>query len=267
MRSWILSLSSRYQVILFILCTMAAAFCSAIAIHFIFAPFDLSAKYTLITTIHMILGTVYAVLIAFCISGVWQNFTAGELAATNEAAALNDLVHILAASSVMKVEQIKQLAIHYLKQVIAFEWENIAKGQVQSLFVPEEKTFKISQEIIREVQSIQPENARDNTIFSHTLNLLTKWLDARRIRIMLLKGNTAKSLWPLLITGAIILFGFHGLYIFDNHRLWMTLLLFSSGIIGVSFYLIFTLDSPATGSPSVSSASFEYAVQIMEKVK
>jgi hypothetical protein len=241
--------------------TMIAAFSAALIIHLIFDGVEVVSKYGLITAIYTMLGTIYAVLIAFCISGVWQNFSASELAVTNEAAALNDLIHTMTASVNEKSDKVRQLAISYLKNVIDFEWDALSKGHSDLIMIPEGKTFQISIEIIREIQSFQPADARENVIFSHSLGLLSKWLDARRTRVILSIGNTAKSLWPLLITGALILFSFHGLYLFNNHALWITLLFFCSGIIGLSFYLIFTLDCPLTGSPSISLTSFKWALK------
>ena len=189
------------------------------------------------------------------------------MAVTNEAAALNDLVHIVCALTKESGEKIRKYAIEYLENVIAFEWDMIAKNPAHLIMTPENKTFQTSLKIVHEIQSMHPRDARENVIFSRSLDLLTKWLDTRRTRIVLSKGNNAKTLWPLLITGALILFSFHGFYIFDNHRLWMTLLFFCSGIIGLSFYLIFTLDNPLTGSPAVNVNSFRWALQLLKEQK
>ena len=260
MRSFIVTLSAKYQLLFIVLCTIIIAFGSALIIYLLFGSADLIPKAGLITSIYKVLGTIYAVLIAFSISGVWQNYCASELAVAAEAAALLDLAHIMRAFNEKKSQPFCAIAINYLKQVIKLEWPLLAKGQNEKVMSPTSSTYILSLKLVREVQMIQPQNPRDTVIFSSALNLLTKWLDARRTRIMISKGNIAFALWPMLIAGAIILFAFHGLFIVENHRLWATLLLLFSSVIGLSFYLIFTLDCPFGGTPAVGSGPFNWTL-------
>ena len=267
MRAFMLSLSATLQLCIIVLSTVVVAFISSIIIHAFFGSLELTSKVGLITSIYMVLGTIYAVLVAFCVSGVWQNYCASELAVAHEAAALTDLVHIVSASKVENSQTICNIAINYLKEVIDVEWSVLALGQNELIMSPTSKTSIMTTNLVHEVQAIQPAVERDNIILSHALTLLTKWLDARRMRIMISKGNIAKSLWPMLIAGAFIMFSFHGLFIVGNHMLWSTLLLLFSGIIGLSFYLIFTLDCPFGGSPVVNSSPFSWALSWLTAMK
>jgi hypothetical protein len=264
MRIFLLSLSAKYQWLVIVLTTLLVAFASSLCIHFLFGSLDLKPKSELITAIYAVLGTIYAVIIAFSISGVWQNYCAAEIAISTEVAGLMDLIHIVKASSTEKVMTLAKLAIHYLKEVIEVEGVSLAKGDNSLIMSPQAKTFTLTMQLVREIQTIQPVDARDNVIFSHALTLLSKWIDARRSRIMLSKGNIAKSHWPLLITGALILFAFHGLFVVENQFLWTTLLLLFSSVIGCSFYLIFTLDNPFSGSPRVDTQPFYWAITWLE---
>jgi hypothetical protein len=265
MRNYLLSLSSKSQFFIIILGTISISFISALIIDYLFGSMELVSKAGLITAIYAVLGTIYAVLVAFSVSGVWQNYCASETAVTSEVAALIDLVHMVQASTSEKAELIKSLAINYMNEVISTEWNILALGRIQDSLSFQSKTFTITARIINEVQTIEPVNARDNVIFSHVLMLMTKWLDARRTRLMLSIGNIAKALWPLLIAGAVILSAFHGLFITREPILWSTLLLFFSSIIGLSFYLIFTLDCPFAGTPAVDSGPFKWALALLTK--
>lgn len=262
-RNFILRQTPKSQIFIIVFGTILVAFIASISMHFIFFTTELESKIPLITSIYTVLGTIYAVLIAFFVSGVWQNYCATEQAVTMEVAALVDLVHLLSASHFPKISFIHNLVITYIKTVIATEWPLLTKGQHDLILSTEGTTFKLSTQLTHEVQSLEPTNARENIMYSHMLTLLTKWLDARRARIVLSKGNIAQSLWPLLIAGAIILFAFHGLFIVHNKRLWLFLLFFFSGIIGVAFYLIFTLDAPFSGNPSVKATPFSWALTLL----
>lgn len=264
MRVFLLSLPAALQLFLIVLGTIIVAFASASLIYFLFGSLELIPKAGLITAIYTVLGTIYAVLLAFSVSGVWQNYCESDLAVTAEAAALTDLLHTVEASVSENAETIRAIAIDYLSSVIAIEWPMLSKGNNEAIMSPKSPTFILTMRLVHEVQSIRPQSARDNVIFSHALTLLIKWLDARRKRIMLSKGNIAKSLWPVLIAGAFIIFGFHGMFIVENMILWSTLLFFFSGVIGFAFYLIFTLDAPFTGAPFVSSSPFNWALIWLE---
>ena len=260
MRNYLLAQTPKVQFCIIVFSTIAAAFFSALFIHLIFGNMELISKTGLITSIYAVLGTIYAVLIAFSISGVWANYCASELSVATEAAALTDLVHMTKASNTDHSSLIRSTAIDYMEKVITEEWDTLARGKNEIVMSPASKTFVLAMRIVHIVQAINPLTPRDNVIFSHILSLMTKWLDARRTRIMLSKGNIAKSLWPLLISGAVILFAFHGLFITENPFLWTTLLLFFSGIIGLSFYLIFTLDCPFAGIPVVDVSPLKWTL-------
>ena len=72
----------------------------------------------------------------------------------------------------------------------------------------------------------------------------------RRARLRSAEGNTAGALWGLLIAGAFVLFAFHGMFVTHAWAVWAVLLLGFSFVLGLAFYLIFSLDSPFTGKLS-----------------
>jgi hypothetical protein len=117
------------------------------------------------------------------------------------------------------------------------------------------------------VQNIAPQGEREVAIFSEVLRLLDNWLDSRRLRILIAHGNTARSIWPLLLIGALVLFAFHGLFVAQTMGIWITLLGGSALVIGLAFYLIFTLDCPFSGEPSVDVEPFTLIVGLLKKQK
>jgi uncharacterized protein (DUF983 family) len=110
------------------------------------------------------------------------------------------------------------------------------------------------------VQFLEPSNAREAAVFEQALVMLNNWLDARRERLQSASGGSAAALWPLLIAGAIVLFAFHGLFVAKAAEVWAALLLGLSLVVGLSFYLIFSLDSPFTGSLSAHVGPFQWVV-------
>jgi len=263
MRSFILSFKGKYQAALVIGVTMIIAFVSAILCGLFFDEHQLVANTDLISAVYQVMGTIYAILLTFTLWGVWQNFTAAGASVENEAFALLDLVHMLEISFTKKNDTIRQAALVYARLVVEHEWATL-KNFTNALLHLRERNHSSAMEIIHSVQSTVPENEKEGIVFQQALRLLTRWLDARRERLLIARGNSAKALWPLLCTGAFVLFAFHGLFVAKTVALWSTLLFGTSLVIGVTFYLIFTLDCPFDGSLCIDSEPFSLAIDLLQ---
>jgi hypothetical protein len=262
MRSFILSLRTAYQIVFVISVTVLLAFLIAFICGKFFDAHQLESNTDLISSVYQVLGTIYAILLTFTLWGVWQNFNEATACVQNEAYALVDLVHIVEASPDWKID-VRKAAISYYKYVLEKEWPTLKCITTKDINANEHSRIQ-STHVVQVVQSITPKSDREITIFNQTLTLLNTWLDARRTRILIARGDSAKSLWPLLITGALVLFGFHGLFVAKTIRIWVTLLFGFSLIISITFYLIFSLDCPFAGSLSIDCEPFEFALNILE---
>ena len=200
----------------------------------------------------------------FSLIKLYQRYTEADTAVQKEAYALLDLVHMIETTPRWRCFNIRAAALTYSLGVLNQEWE-ILKSMTSSVINTREHNRSSSLKIVAEVQGIQPEGDRELTIFSQTLSLLDAWLDARRSRILSAQGNSAQALWPLLLTGAFVLFAFHGLFVAVTPGIWIALLAGISLVIGLTFYLIFTLDSPFAGSPCIDSEPFRLAINLLER--
>lgn len=263
MRKFLLSLSARMQLISILGMTVVMAFFIAAFINRIFEIPILIKNIDVITAVYQVLGTLYAVLLAFAVSGVWQNFSKAILSVQTEANTISDLVHMIEYSALEKSQNIRHAVLSYLKLVVEQEWQLLGR-MGSGLAIPQEISRSASTSIIHHVLSMKPVSNVDIVIYGQILSLLNNWLDARRTRILIAKGNSAKALWPLLIFGAFVLFGFHGLFVIKEPEMWTLLLSMLSLIVGLCFYLVFSLDSPFTGKPYVDSAPFKWAINLLE---
>ncbi|MES2218714.1 MAG: hypothetical protein V4501_09920 [Pseudomonadota bacterium] len=266
MRSFLLSIRPTFLPIVIVSITIILAFSIAAIFNMFFDVHQLEANTELSSAVYQVLGTVYAILLTFTLWGVWQNFNEATDSAQNEASALVDLVHIVEASGSWKEIKIREASLSYLQLVVDKEWP-VLQNITNDFLNMSEKTHSSSVNIVRVVQSIVPQNPREVAIFSQSLTLLNSWLDARRKRILIARGDSAKSLWPLLITGAFVLFAFHGLFVAKTVGIWASLLFGFSLTIGLTFYLIFSLDCPFAGTLSIDSEPFQLAINILKSQK
>lgn len=264
-RPFLLSLPEKLQIVIVVGATVTSAFAAAIATRALFDINQLAADTGLTTVVFEVLGTIYAILLAFVVSGIWQNFSAAVASVQAESAALLGLVTIVGAFPTERTEGIRSMALTYAKVVID-EWQalaEVARGKVS----PQDLSYDAAEALLRTVQFLEPSNARETAVFEQALVTLNNWLDARRERLQSASGGNATALWPLLISGALVLFAFHGLFVAKSTEVWAALLLGISSVVGLSFYLIFSLDSPFTGSLSAHVGPFQWVVISCERAK
>ncbi len=263
MRSYILSLPAKLQPVVIVGSTILAAFLVSLLTRSLFNVPQLQLDNALTTSVYGTLGTTYAVLIAFVVSGVWQSFSTAGAAVNSEANALTDLAVVLSSISEEKTRKPREAARAYVQSVID-HWDLLAR--VASDKRPaEEINLATSFALSRSILAIKPDDARELELYARALDAMGVWLDARRNRLRSAEGNTAGALGGLLIAGAFVLFAFHGLFVTHAWAVWAALLLGFSSVVGLSFYLIFSLDSPFTGKLSAGPAPFLWLLQDFQR--
>lgn len=263
MRSYILSLPAKLQPAVIIGSTVAAAFVVSSLTRMFFNLPQLELDNALTSSVYGTLGTTYAVLIAFVVTGVWQSFSNAGNAVNSEANALTDLLLVIKNISGERTGKTREVAKTYVQSVVD-RWDLLARATREDNPV-EEINLETSYALVRSILAIKPEGARELGLYAKALDLTGIWLDARRDRLRSARGNTASALWGLLIAGAFVLFAFHGLFVTHAWVVWAVLLLGFSLIVGLAFYLIFSLDSPFTGRLSSGPEPFKWLLQDFER--
>lgn len=264
MRSFILSLPAKLQPVVIVGSTVVAAFAVSLLTRMLFNVQQLEPDTGLTSAIYGTLGTTYAVLIAFVISGVWQSFSAAGLAVNIEANALADLLLVIGNMPAQQVGTTHESLKKYVQNVID-RWDLLEQATCDN--TPAENiNLETSLALLMSILAIRPGNdPRDAQLYAQALSLTKIWLDARRNRLRSARGNTASALWGLLIAGAVVLFAFHGLFVTHLWTVWAVLLLGYSFVVGLAFYLIFSLDSPFTGRLSAGPEPFLWLQSAIER--
>lgn len=263
MRTYILLLPAKLQPVVIIGSTVAAAFMVSLLTRMFFHLPQLLLDSALTSSVYGALGTIYAVLIAFVVTGVWQSFTTAGAAVNSEANALSDLLFVIRYISVERTGTARETAEAYVRSVVE-RWDLLSRATIDKAPV-EEINLETSSALLRSILAIKPEGARELELYAQALDLTAVWLDARRNRLRGARGDTAGALWGLLIAGAFVLFAFHGLFVAHAWAVWAVLLLGLSLIVGLAFYLIFSLDSPFTGRLSAGSEPFQWLLQDFDR--
>ncbi len=263
MRKLILSFPPKSQIFLVTGATVVVAFIIALIFSTFFDLQQLKVNTDLISSVYQVMGTIFAILITFTLWGVWQRYTEADASVQKEAFALLDLVHMIDVAQHWDKGSLRKAVLDYSKNVVEQEWATL-KDTTSAAINLREQNNSTAINIIQVIHETIPNGDRENIVFSQALTLLNCWLDARRTRILSARGNSAKALWPLLFTGSFILFAFHGLFVARTPGIWAALLGGISLVIGLTVYLLFTLDCPFAGYPCVDSEPFSLAIKLLE---
>lgn len=206
-----------------------------------------------------VVGVIYAVLLAFLVVSVWNNFSAADLATTQEAA---DLVTV-ARDSIYFPEPIRS-EVHdrlrrYTELVINKEWNNVPVGQGENLGSPE---------ALAEFNSLWSayQQLPQNADYSNALRSLDDLSVHRVQRLLTSKEDLPRIFWVVLVIGAGIMIYFGLLFYMENVKLHLFMLMLLTGLIAACTWLIVVINNPYAGDLHVSSDAMKYALHVIDTI-
>ncbi len=202
-----------------------------------------------------VIGTTYAVILAFMLSGVWNMF---QQAQGNEEQEANSLTNIWRIASQIKeptASQMRALCLKYAHDAIDIEWPALAAGKS----APPETSETVN--VLWKVAGQTQEDPGADSIavyqMMEELRMLTQY---RRTRMMQAREGLPAILWAVLIAGGIITVAascFFGVPNFRFHVLQVIVLTF---LIALVLIAIDDIDRPYQGVVSVQPEGFSFSL-------
>jgi hypothetical protein len=245
--------------ILIIISCIAVALFSLAALRYYWAPSTRLAHNDVIGPNVSVIGTTYAVLIAFMLSGVWTNLQAARLNAEQEA---NNLVNVFRFAYQLPPEsraQVQTLAHQYCEAMISDEWPAMAR-QMQSA-----TAHRLIQQLWRALTTVQPRNSGEQTVMDHSLSELTSLTEHRRIRLLQSRQKLPALLWSVLIVGGIVTVGSTCLFGVENFKLHVVQVFEISFLLSLMLVAIASINRPYQGDVHVGPEAFRYALETMNE--
>src|SRR5271169_6235202 len=204
-----------------------------------------------------VIGTTYAVILAFTLAGVWSMF---QQAQANEEQEANALVNVFRIASQMpdpNSKPIEQLCVRYADNAVDREWPAMNKEQM-----PPEGGEMINQfwKLAGQAQAHAQPDAIAAYQLMEELRGLTQY---RRIRIMQSRESLPGILWAVLLAGGVITVAsacFFGVPNFRFHLLQVLVLTF---LISLVLVAIADIDRPYQGFVKVEPEGFRFAVRTL----
>lgn len=203
------------------------------------------------------LGVLYAVLLAFIVIIVWENFDKSQVNAEMEANYLTDLY---TDSTVFPEDfraKIQNYYFDYARVVANDEWKILGTDKT---FSPKAK--EIVKNIWQLYASYEPKTEAQKIFYQESVEKLNKFCELRRLRILDAKTGIEPLLWFVLISGGIITIVFTFFFGTENVKPQMIMTALLAAIIALILFTILEFDYPFTGVVSVNPEGFRLIAEI-----
>ena len=201
-----------------------------------------------------VIGTTYAVILAFMLSGVWGQYQQAQSNEEQEANALVNVWRIATQLQVPGAQEAQALCITYANNVVDKEWPALAASNP----LPPENADIINQ-LWKFAGQVQAHSGSDTIAAYQMMEELRLLTEYRRIRVMQSREALPAILWAVLILGGIITIAaacFFGVPSFRFHVLQVAVLSF---LISLVLVAIADIDRPYQGALRVQSEGFSFA--------
>jgi fumarate reductase subunit D len=200
--------------------------------------------------IYAVLGVAYAVLLAFVVIAVWQDY---ETAKTNVESEAHELAGVyFLASQLPEPERtrIQDLTRTYARVVVEQEWPMMERGRTSP------RAESLLSQLRSKILEFDPRTEGEQVLYESGLTQLHDAADARRERLLEVREGIPELLWVVLVGGGAITVSFtylFGLKSNASHALMVAALtLLICGIL----FTIGEFDNPFSGVVEIRPDAF-----------
>ena len=157
-----------------------------------------SSHSTELSTYVTVIGTLYAVLVAFVLLSVWEQYDTAKDAAEREASQISDLLRLAGGLPEPAATRIKDAVREYATAVVDEEWGRMAVGGRST------RVDKALDALWKLVVGTDPAGDRAVNVHSQALERLSSVSDSRQARLSQARPSVQTVIWVLLIFGGVL---------------------------------------------------------------
>ncbi len=205
------------------------------------------------------LGTTYAVIVAFVLSDVWNNYQGAERNAQIEANALLNVYRVSEGLRAPERVQVGSLTQQYARAMIDKEWPAMERGSVSS------SGTQIIDQLWKVIVSIRPNGLSEQALLERTLADLTTVTEHRRIREVQSNTQLPTIFWLVLITGGALTVIYTCLFDVEELRMHIVQVVGVTLLVTLILTTIADVDAPYGGAVRITPGGFEAALRTMKR--
>jgi ABC-type amino acid transport system permease subunit len=204
-----------------------------------------------------VVGVFYAVMLAFIVIAVWEDFRKTEAAVRDEAKAIVDLHRVTFALPAAGGADIRKHLTTYTNDVRKYEWPTMAVGE------PSDVVVKDLDRLSRAIFDVNPQSWQELALYQDALRLLAVMTDNRTERLDSAGGSMPGVLWFVLIVGGLITLGYPAFFGSTNLVAQILMTAALAELVALAMLLGLAFDYPFTGEVHISAHPFDQALRQM----
>lgn len=209
-----------------------------------------------------VLGAIYAVLLAFVVVALWNQYQEARSTVEREANQLSDLAHVTRGLSDQRERhRLTGMISAYTRSAIEDEWPRMAQGE------PSERTQTALDQLWRAFLEIDPRTNRENALYSESLSILRDMSDSRRLRFFSSRNDLPLVIQFLLWGGGLITIAFTYFFGARSIRAQSLMTAGLTGIIAFNLFLVIVLDNPFHGFLRVSPEPLQEILKRIQSIE
>ena len=202
-------------------------------------------------------GVLYAVLLAFTVIIVWEQYNGAESAVAQEGTALITVARTVSSFPEPERGQVYDQLRAYAQFVIHEEWRTIDERTLEQ----EESTG--AEASINRIWSIY-RSLPPSQVDPRTTESLDNLSTQRAVRLESNVAALPDVLWFGLVLGAVVTISFGLILHMENVQLHATMTALLTGLIATSIWMILMINHPFAGDISVTTAAFQHAIHVID---
>ena len=156
--------------------------------------------------IFAVLGVAYAVLLAFVVIAVWQDYETAQTNVESEAHELDGIYFLASQLPEPERARIQELVRTYARVVVEEEWPMMERGQTSP------RADSLLRQLTMNLLEFDPRTEGGQVLYESGLGQLHDAADARRSRLLEVREGIPDLLWVVLVVGGVITVSFTYLF-------------------------------------------------------
>lgn len=202
-----------------------------------------------------VVGTLYAVTLAFVVSIVWQEYDGSATRSAIEAADGATAWHLASGLPEPASSHTRATVVSYARLMILDEWPEMKHGGYSA------RGERIVTGLLHDLAAFRPANAGETNVQAQVLERIEQMHELRHQRLADNASGISAFQWTILVLGAAITIGFCFLFGLANEAMHSIMTGAVACIIGATFVLVFELDYPFHGDLGISSEPWQTFIQ------
>jgi len=216
---------------------------------------SLEAHHDVAGFILAVIGVVYAVLLAFTVIIVWEQYDNAKSTVDDEAVAISSLYRDAVALG-PQTAPLRVALKQYANSVVDDEWPVMAEHHHGSA-VTDEKLV----EVWDALRAVPPTSRTPTAFYDEATMQLHALTELRAKRLQESGQQLPLPLWIVLIVGAAISIGFTYFFGVADFRAQVTMVAALSALVGLVLFLVLALDLPFSGDVGASPEPIQQVIE------